>query len=161
MSVNRYDASTGELVTLASGTRTWIGTKAAYEAAKSAGTLPNNCLIAITDDEEDHNHYSTDETFTGNYWIDGKKIYRKVIETTSPATAQDTIITPIANVANIINIYGMLQYSANQQEPINWSYTTMAPSATYYASGNIRQRVDSSRSSKPEYIIVEYTKTID
>ena len=52
MSVNRYTTESG-LQTLANGQRTWIGTKDAYEAAKQAGTLPNDCLIAITDDEND------------------------------------------------------------------------------------------------------------
>lgn len=51
MSVNKYNASTGELTNIASGQRTWVGTRAAYDAAKTAGTLPNNCLIIITDDE--------------------------------------------------------------------------------------------------------------
>ena len=50
MSVNKYTTASG-LQTLANGSRIWIGTKAAYEAAKQAGTLPNDCLIAITDDE--------------------------------------------------------------------------------------------------------------
>lgn len=50
MSVNKYTTASG-LQTLANGSRVWIGTKAAYEAAKQAGTLPNDCLIAITDDE--------------------------------------------------------------------------------------------------------------
>lgn len=53
MSVNRYNASTGELTSLATGSRTWVGTREAYDQAKQAGTLPNNCLIAITDDEDD------------------------------------------------------------------------------------------------------------
>lgn len=52
MSVNKYNATTGELISLAGGTRTWIGTKAAYEAQKTAGTLPTDVLIIITDDEE-------------------------------------------------------------------------------------------------------------
>ena len=52
MSVNKYDATTGTLTTLASGSRIWTGTKAAYDAQKAAGTLPNNCIIVITDDEE-------------------------------------------------------------------------------------------------------------
>lgn len=53
MSVNQVNQTTGELISLAGGTRTWIGTKVAYEQQKQAGTLPNNCLIAITDDEEE------------------------------------------------------------------------------------------------------------
>jgi hypothetical protein len=50
MSLNKYDASTGELVTLANGQRIWVGTKAAHDAAVAAGTMPNNCLVALTDD---------------------------------------------------------------------------------------------------------------
>lgn len=53
MSVNKYNASTGELTNLASGSRIWAGSKAAYDAQKQAGTLPNNCIICITDDEEE------------------------------------------------------------------------------------------------------------
>ncbi len=86
MSVNKYNASTGELTNLASGSRIWTGSEAAYKAEKTAGTLPTNALIMITDDEVDTSHYSTDETFTGMYWIDGKKIYRKVFLCTSQAT---------------------------------------------------------------------------
>lgn len=50
MSLNKYDATTGTLTTLANGQRIWLGTKAAHDAAAAAGTLPTNCLIAITDD---------------------------------------------------------------------------------------------------------------
>ena len=50
MSLNKYDPLTGTLTTLANGQRIWLGTKAAHDAAEAAGTLPTNCLIAITDD---------------------------------------------------------------------------------------------------------------
>ncbi len=87
MSLNKYDPSTGKLTTLANGQRIWLGTKAAHDAAEAAGTLPNNCLIAITDDGNDQDdRYSTEETFTGKYWINGKPIYRKVLLCTSQAT---------------------------------------------------------------------------
>ena len=52
MSVNRYDSSTGTLTTISSGGRQWIGTQSQYNAQKLAGTLPNDCLIIITDDED-------------------------------------------------------------------------------------------------------------
>lgn len=52
MSVNIYDHASGKTLPLASGTRTWIGTRADYENAKRLGTLPLNSLIAITDDEQ-------------------------------------------------------------------------------------------------------------
>lgn len=53
MSVNKYDSASGELVTLASGTRVWLGTKAAHEKAVSDGTMPNNCMVGLVDDYED------------------------------------------------------------------------------------------------------------
>jgi hypothetical protein len=52
MSVNLYDHASGKTLPLASGTRTWIGTRADYQNAKRDGTLPLNSLIAITDDEQ-------------------------------------------------------------------------------------------------------------
>lgn len=51
MSVNKYTTASG-LQTLANGSRTWIGTKAAYEAEQQAGTLPTDAIICITDDDE-------------------------------------------------------------------------------------------------------------
>lgn len=53
MSVNKYDSTSGTLTSIAAGSRTWIGTRAAYDAEKQAGTLPTNCIIVITDDETD------------------------------------------------------------------------------------------------------------
>ncbi len=53
MSSNKVNKTTGELVTLANGSRMWIGTKAVHDAAEQAGTLPSNVLIAITDDYGD------------------------------------------------------------------------------------------------------------
>ena len=50
MSVNAYNSQTGTTTVLANGQRLWMGTQAAHDAAVSAGTIPNNCLVAITDD---------------------------------------------------------------------------------------------------------------
>ena len=49
-SINKVDKTTGELVTLASGQRMWVGTQSAHDSAVSAGTMPNNCMVCITDD---------------------------------------------------------------------------------------------------------------
>ena len=53
MSLNTYNAQTQSLTNIASGSRTWIGTKAEHDAARQAGTLPLNAMICITDDEDD------------------------------------------------------------------------------------------------------------
>lgn len=53
MSVNKVDKTTGELVILANGTRMWIGTKSVHDLAVQQGTMPNNCMVCITDDVND------------------------------------------------------------------------------------------------------------
>ena len=59
--------------------------------------------------------YSTEETFTGKYWIDGKKIYRKVItDITSTGTKKHNI----SNFGEIINFYGQITKSTGKQESI-------------------------------------------
>lgn len=63
MSSNKVDKITGELVTLANGSRMWVGSKAAHDAAIQAGTMPNNCLVALIDDYEDA---TTDDVEEGN-----------------------------------------------------------------------------------------------
>lgn len=50
MSVNAVNKTTGELVTLANGSRIWIGIKSAHDLAVQQGTMPNNCMVCITDE---------------------------------------------------------------------------------------------------------------
>ena len=171
MSVNIYDKNTGTLTALASGSQTWVGTKAQHDAARTAGTLPNGALICITDDEVDHNHYSTDEVETGMYWIDGKKIYRKVIETTSPTSANtDAAIYTFNGVDSFINISGYIintSYTTfNQFMPINWARpgidTYVTISNDNIKTLSIKQYCSNSGyTNKSEKIIIEYTKTTD
>lgn len=180
MSVNRYDASTGELVTLASGTRTWIGTKAAYEAARSAGTLPNNCLIAITDDEVDHNHYSTEETETGMYWIDGKPIYRRAYTFTTPSTIATTrtqyrfdLDFSHTLIDSIIKMETFLRYSNSNgtgwangcwNESTNNCFTGTLLECGNSASANMKflcSMAGGHFASQPLILVIEYTKTTD
>lgn len=59
--------------------------------------------------------YSTEETFTGKYWIDGKKIYRKTI---TGITSTGTKSHNISNFGEIIDFYGRITKSAGGQEPI-------------------------------------------
>ena len=50
MSSNIINKQTGELITIGNSARFWTGTQSAHDIAESQGKLPNNCLIAITDD---------------------------------------------------------------------------------------------------------------
>lgn len=157
MSVNRYNASTGELTTLANGTQIWTGTEAAYKAQKQAGTLPNNSIICITDDEADYNHYSTEETPTGYYWIDGKKIYRKVVDCGYLVNASTkTVAHNISNIDSVISSISSCKNSAGNCVQIPNMETTIAVNKT-----NVSIYTSSSYSNYYCYMIIEYTKTID
>lgn len=175
MSVNKYNASTGELTNIASGQRTWVGTQAAYKAAKQAGTLPNNAIIAITDDEVDHNHYSTEETETGMYWIDGKPIYRKVIDVgwgpngTTSTPASITVPHNISNLDEVIS-YEMLGTSYPSQSSTvkgnRWTvpWITSGGAAyhdTYLNSTSIILTATQNTNLWYFKAIIEYTKTTD
>lgn len=48
--IGTYNPDTGEIVTLASGVRMWIGTKSAHDIAVLNGKMPNNVMVCITDD---------------------------------------------------------------------------------------------------------------
>lgn len=47
--------------------------------------------------------YSTSEQFTGDYWLDGKKIYQKTIQWTSLAVGKSTIALNTPNILNIVD----------------------------------------------------------
>jgi TfoX/Sxy family transcriptional regulator of competence genes len=58
MSINKYDKDQQKLIPIAGGQQIWIGTKEAHDQAVSAGTMPNNCLVSVTDDTD--STYSTE-----------------------------------------------------------------------------------------------------
>lgn len=95
MSVNKVNKTTGELVTLANGTRMWIGTQSAHDLAVQQGTMPNNCMVCITDD------YQTENTD----WVEGTNCRARkkngivfVQITRSTSVTLTTIATKIAEL---------------------------------------------------------------
>ena len=60
-------------------------------------------------------NYSTEETFTGKYWIDGKKIYKKTI---TGITSTGTKTHNISNFGEITDFYGHIIKSNGRQELI-------------------------------------------
>lgn len=163
MSLNKYNATTGELENIASGQRTWVGTRAAYDTAKQAGTLPTNALICITDDEEDYCHYSTEETKTGNYWIDGKPIYRKVVVLTSNIASGSNI--PISsNIDMLVDFGGTGYFGPNRYyRQFPWIAGSYMGSLNGYNSTSAQYfaNADTGVLGSGSKIWFEYTKTTD
>lgn len=162
MSISKYNASTGELTNLASGSRVWVGSESAYRAEKSAGTLPNNAIICITDDEVDTCHYSTDETFTGMYWIDKKKIYRRVFEISSPVPTSTTNLTSSQDCESLVSQGGEIIIDTNTIFPFPRTYSNFECQLRVAADHNIAfYRSDTSINYSKIICWVEYTKTTD
>lgn len=82
--------------------------------------LQDNVEEAINNVEKtinDINTYSTEETFTGKYWVDGKKIYKKCFDRKNPSKGE--II--LGNVDKIIehNLWAESIYDNTYPVPYN------------------------------------------
>lgn len=107
--------------------------------------------------------YSTDETATGNTWIDGKPIYRACVKTTSSlVNAIGTVATLPSAVDTPIHFSAFAKYpSDNGWRPIPTSYHgNLSWSVLVYIAGNqIAMGFGSSWTGEKEIVIVaEYTK---
>jgi len=126
--------------------------------AENMNKLQDNVENAI-------NTCSTSETIIGR-WIDGKPIYRKVINVESfPNATTDYITVNITNIKSIIDIRAMAQ-SSTEVFPIPFVYSASHIEVVMgEISGTtltaIRLKSMSNRSAFSGFVIVEYTKTID
>ena len=148
----------------AGGTGTFIGTAAAFNAVKA--TLPVNTVAYITDDASGSSSYSTTETKTGETWIDGKPIYRKVVSGTIPSAIDATGWTHVAIVIPSLNKVISLKFAGCEYESINGMAEYVSDNGGQFKSflyhgdiivkTNINSALDSSFN-----LITEYTKTTD
>lgn len=112
-------------------------------------------------------NYSTEETYTGSKWIDGKPIYRKVIDCGAlPNNSTKNINTNLQNISNFISISGVSKRPAdNNYFPLNLGRPKDLTSSCALWIGNnyyIYIQTDMDRSNFTEtYVILEYTKTTD
>ena len=112
-------------------------------------------------------YYSTTELDTGKYWIDGKKIYRKVFTGTLPAGAGDYgFYHSISNLGQVIHFEGMTAPDNNgAMRQMDFCYYNSADwdCCLYIDATRILVQKGSSYASyhgnRAYYITVEYTKT--
>ena len=121
-------------------------------------------------------NYSTSEQFTGEYWIDGKKIYRKVL--TGTTSSQGNSFPSNTNSVNIsigALTETIIDYKVNVNKPdagislkdgevltnvefvAAWSRNNSHPTSP----NTIAVSVGTSLTSSPIVCVVEYTKTTD
>jgi hypothetical protein len=118
------------------------------------------------------NTYSTEETFTGKYWIDGKKIYRKLIiykptETIGAMGKTTEIIIP-HNIANLQRRF--IEFACNDSGvslPImgssNGTAVTAATMIKQIDGTDVIMRIinDTWGTTNTFHICINYTKTTD
>lgn len=121
---------------------------------------------AVTPEKATFTEYSTTEQVVGT-WIDGKPVYRRVISTTSPSTANvGTRVVDITgwNLETLVSDYFQITNPTYNITSSSNSDNVIAYMRLYAQPDNIGYMVNvrnSSYLSKPMIIILEYTKTTD
>lgn len=123
----------------------------------------NGALYNIQDAESQKNLiYSQNEIDTGKIWIDGKKIYRKVV-LLPKITQGSTYYDDISNIkaSTYIQIYGFLQSSLNIFIPLLNSDEINVKNNIYISIENNKLRVATGayRQILNGFVVLEYTKT--
>jgi microcystin-dependent protein len=114
-----------------------------------------------------NNNYSTGEIFTGKTWIDGKPIYRKVIECGygPNGTTSTTKSVPhnISNLGDVISISGFCKGDSGAYLPFPYEPTNLNTKdglAVYISNGNVvATTLGFNFNTYKIYAILEYTKT--
>ena len=153
------------------------GTTNASIKARPTNTSVNYIIKAKVVGEGDSGSgdpgYSTSEIDTGKTWINGKKIYRKVLTSTTPATGNETYPSNTINDSiqigstcdTILDISGYIQYANNVSGMINVP-TSSSQWVLLWGRGNAHSTTPNSLGiavgtnavNLPITIIVEYTK---
>lgn len=123
----------------------------------------NGALYNIKDAEAQKSLvYSQNETDTGKIWIDGKKIYRKVI--LLPAIAKNTEhridLSSIA-ASSYIQLYGFVKVGNNYFIPLlNSDEKTTSLNTFIGITNNVLWLINGAeREISSGFVILEYTKT--
>ena len=68
-------------------------------------------------------NYRDEEQFTGQYWVNGKPIYRRTLQVTVTANAY-SYSHVIDNMEDVISITGALLCAQHTTRPINWYHNS-------------------------------------
>lgn len=136
-----------------------IGTVVDYEGTE----IPEGWEEAGSDD------YSLEETFTGKYWVDGKKIYKKVVRYTTTstigATGTTTSITIPHGITNFNETIDYMARRGNNKLPVigGWSAIDRTTYVEEVSGTYIYLKIvnDNWSAGNTFTFILEYTKTTD
>ena len=109
--------------------------------------------------------YSTTEQKTGGVWIDGKPIYKKVIDCGAlPNNTSKAVAHNITNIDIVFKLYGVSRIPSSNIIPLPFvDVTTPANGLQLYLTTNdivLRTKANRSNYTKT-YVTIIYTKTTD
>ena len=129
--------------------------------------IPLDNVVLSADPEEvdteviDPNSYSTSETLTGGYWIDGRKIYKKTINFGAlPNNTTKNVAHNISNLENVIEVKGWTYALSQGWFPLPFASTGSYPIEVKVTATNVAVVTTIDRSGIGTcYITLYYTKT--
>lgn len=153
--------------------------EAINEAASTGSggdTLPIYSIVDYDGDTvpsgyEEVNSYSTTEVKTGDTWIDGKPIYRKVLTGTLPTGSGSSNDFYLDTNAEVRKVSGFVKSIYNQWWPVPCTYSSAGYNMYLIVDGTVSGDSPINKfsiecgsyynTSSKYFIIVEYTKTTD
>ena len=131
----------------------------AYEPIHAhAGVEGIGITYPMHNDLSNYMDYTTgEEQFTGDYWLDGKPIYRRS-GTGYLGTTDDINFSSIGPVESVVKMYGFAEWPGSWRIPVN-SYPTSGMNFACWvedANGTLRGHVNPKGATV--LVVVEYTK---
>lgn len=117
---------------------------------------PTNAYVGI--DEGNKDYYSTSEVKTNKVWVDGKPIYRKIIDVGYLPNNTTKVVDAGLTGVVIVQMYGIARNSSNATLTIPEANGGNSIRLVYNASNQVEIGTTYDRSSFYGYVILEYTK---
>ena len=147
-------------------TTSFVGTAAQWDSAQN--DYPKGTIVALTDDVDntyESGEYSTNEIVTGKTWINGKPIYRKVIDCGGlPDSDTKNVIHNISDIDEFIHVEGIAYQNNKTTIPINYiNPTAIGNSIGLYVNATDVIIITTTNLTNyvQVYVFLEYTKTTD
>ena len=157
-------------VTARIGTTTHGKQKAVYVYIKATSGLAENQQENVLNDVKGYvdssNSYSTDEVKTGGKWIDGKPIYRKVVDfgALPNATIKEVSFDNI-NADTFVKIEGIAMNNSGSAVTIPFADTSAATQSITIFINSSSVSINTGATNRSDYtkcyVTIEYTKTTD
>jgi Tfp pilus assembly major pilin PilA len=158
MAVNLIDSTDIEITQ--TGDNIQLSTTVDIQTLESNVSTNTSNIENLQNNIESLQTYSTSEVNTGKVWIDGKPIYRKVVQTTMGSTINSW--NKIVNLSiDTLTRKDGFWVSGTDKYPIERSYNNEEITIYYNQNGIYEKHNYTFVNNKNATLILEYTKTTD